>query len=84
MKCKIVPAPTMQNAQRIRVELKYLPTKFVAIVEMTSENGKLSRILLDTELERNCSRSVDHPKLYPGKSRKMAKTGMIAVVHRMS
>jgi hypothetical protein len=74
----------MQNAQRIIAELKYLPTTFVAIVEMTRDNGRLSRILLASVLDRNCSRSVNHPKLYPGKNRKMANTGTIATVDTMS
>lgn len=74
----------MQNAQRITVELKYLPTKFVAIVEMTRDNGRLKRILLVGVLDRNCNRSVNHPKLYPGKNRKMANTGTVAIVDTMS
>jgi hypothetical protein len=74
----------MQNAQRMTVELKYLPTKFVAIVEITRESGRLKRILLDVELDRNCSRSVNQPKLYPGKNKKMEKTGTIAAVDTTS
>lgn len=66
------------------VELKYLPAKFVAIVEMTSDSGRLRRIFLDVELDRNCSRSENQPKLYPGKNKKMAKTGIIAAVETMS
>jgi hypothetical protein len=66
------------------VELTYLPSKFVAIVEMTRDSGRLRRILLDTELDRNCSRSVNQPKLYPGKNKKMANTGTTAAVDRMS
>jgi hypothetical protein len=80
----MVAAATMQNAQRMTVELKYLPTKLVAIVEMTRDSGRLRRILLHVELDRNCSRSVNQPKLYPGKNKKMAKTGIIAAVDRMS
>jgi hypothetical protein len=74
----------MQNAQRITVELTYLPTKFVAIVEITRESGRLRRIFLDIELVRNCSRLVNHPRLYPGRNRKMANTGTIATVDTMS
>ena len=81
---KIVAAATMKNAQRMTVELKYLPTKFAAMVEMTRESGRLRRILLDMELDRNCSRSVNQPKLYPGKNKKMAKTGTIVAVDTMS
>jgi len=66
------------------VELTYLPSKFVAIVEMTRDSGRLRRILREMELDRNCSRSVSQPKLYPGKNKKMENTGIIAAVDRMS
>jgi hypothetical protein len=44
------------------------------------EKGRLRRIFLATELERNSSRFVAQPKLYPGANRKIENTGMIAAV----
>ena len=66
------------------VELRYLPTKLVTTVDITRDSGRLRIVLLVAEPDRNRNRSVNQPKLYPGRNKNMAKTGTIATVDTIS